>query len=147
VRAVVLDPLDFIARLCALIPPPRFHMLRYTLMRAQLREHGTPTEEAAAHLRLAELALRRARVEEADAHLQACVGQREHMGSDAFGYEFLRALVDLRLPEPRPVQLAALAQVRARHPTLEPLLPTWLSQLGVDARESRALGLERPVSP
>jgi hypothetical protein len=29
VHAVVLDPLDFIARLCALIPPPRFHMLRY----------------------------------------------------------------------------------------------------------------------
>jgi hypothetical protein len=29
VHVVVLDPLDFIARLCALIPPPRFHMLRY----------------------------------------------------------------------------------------------------------------------
>ena len=28
-HAVLLDPLDFIARLCALIPPPRFHMLRY----------------------------------------------------------------------------------------------------------------------
>jgi len=27
--AVLLDPLDLIARLCALIPPPRFHMLRY----------------------------------------------------------------------------------------------------------------------
>lgn len=27
--AVLLDPLDFIARLCALIPPPRFHMIRY----------------------------------------------------------------------------------------------------------------------
>ncbi|MFT5355068.1 MAG: hypothetical protein ACI9KE_002284 [Polyangiales bacterium] len=26
---VLLDPLDFISRLCALIPPPRFHMLRY----------------------------------------------------------------------------------------------------------------------
>jgi hypothetical protein len=25
----LLDPLDLIARLCALIPPPRFHMLRY----------------------------------------------------------------------------------------------------------------------
>jgi hypothetical protein len=25
----LLEPLDFIARLCALIPPPRFHMLRY----------------------------------------------------------------------------------------------------------------------
>jgi hypothetical protein len=29
VHAVLLHPLDFIARLCALIPPPRFHMLRY----------------------------------------------------------------------------------------------------------------------
>ncbi|MCA9528642.1 MAG: transposase, partial [Myxococcales bacterium] len=28
-HAVALDPLDFIARLCALMPPPRFHMLRY----------------------------------------------------------------------------------------------------------------------
>jgi len=28
-HAVLLSPLDFISRLCALIPPPRFHMLRY----------------------------------------------------------------------------------------------------------------------
>ena len=28
-HSVLLDPLDFISRLCALIPPPRFHMLRY----------------------------------------------------------------------------------------------------------------------
>jgi len=28
-HAVVLDPLDFLARLVALIPPPRLHMLRY----------------------------------------------------------------------------------------------------------------------
>jgi hypothetical protein len=28
-HAVILEPLDFIARLVALIPPPRFHMLRY----------------------------------------------------------------------------------------------------------------------
>ncbi|MDH3285819.1 MAG: transposase [Acidobacteriota bacterium] len=28
-HCVLLEPLDFISRLCALIPPPRFHMLRY----------------------------------------------------------------------------------------------------------------------
>jgi hypothetical protein len=28
-HAVVLDPLDFLARLAALVPPPRFHMTRY----------------------------------------------------------------------------------------------------------------------
>jgi hypothetical protein len=28
-HAVLLDPLDLLARLCALVPPPRFHMLRY----------------------------------------------------------------------------------------------------------------------
>jgi hypothetical protein len=28
-HSVLLDPLDFISRLCALIPPPCFHMLRY----------------------------------------------------------------------------------------------------------------------
>ncbi len=27
--AIVLDPLDLIARLCAAVPPPRFHLLRY----------------------------------------------------------------------------------------------------------------------
>src|SRR5262249_58037713 len=27
--AIVLEPLDFIARLCALVPSPRFHMLRF----------------------------------------------------------------------------------------------------------------------
>jgi hypothetical protein len=28
-HAVVMDPLSFIGRLCALIPPPRMHMLRF----------------------------------------------------------------------------------------------------------------------
>ena len=28
-HAVLLDPLDLIARLCTLVPPPRVHMLRY----------------------------------------------------------------------------------------------------------------------
>ena len=28
-HAVVLSPADFIARLCALVPPPRFHLMRY----------------------------------------------------------------------------------------------------------------------
>jgi hypothetical protein len=28
-QAIVLDPLDFIARLCALVPPPYFHMTRF----------------------------------------------------------------------------------------------------------------------
>ena len=28
-RAIVLDPMDFIARLCALVPPPYFHMVRF----------------------------------------------------------------------------------------------------------------------
>jgi len=35
-HAVLLDPQDSIARLCALIPPPRFHMLRYHGERASL---------------------------------------------------------------------------------------------------------------
>ena len=37
--AVVLSPDDFIARLCALVPPPRFHMTRY---------HGVLSSHAAA---------------------------------------------------------------------------------------------------
>ena len=35
----MLHPLDFISRLCALVPPPRFHMLRY---------HGVLSTHAAA---------------------------------------------------------------------------------------------------
>jgi hypothetical protein len=38
-HAVLLDPLDFIARLCALVPPPRFHMLRYVTDRRR-RDDG-----------------------------------------------------------------------------------------------------------
>lgn len=38
-HAVLLDPLDFIARLAALVPPPRFHLLRY---------HGVLAAHAAA---------------------------------------------------------------------------------------------------
>jgi hypothetical protein len=44
-HAVVLDPLDFIARLAALIPPPRFNMLRYhgvLAARAKLRSEVVP---------------------------------------------------------------------------------------------------------
>jgi hypothetical protein len=28
-RCVVLDPYDFLARVCAMVPPPRFHMVRF----------------------------------------------------------------------------------------------------------------------
>ncbi|MCP4387074.1 MAG: transposase [Gammaproteobacteria bacterium] len=47
-RAVVLSPLDFISRLCALIPPPYFHMLRYHGVlagRANLRADIVPGRE------------------------------------------------------------------------------------------------------
>jgi hypothetical protein len=42
-HAVLLDPLDFIARLAALVPPPRFHMLRY---------HGVLAAHAAARAKV-----------------------------------------------------------------------------------------------
>lgn len=38
-HTVVLDPLHFIARLCALMPPTRFHMLRY---HGVLAAHASP---------------------------------------------------------------------------------------------------------
>jgi hypothetical protein len=28
-RAIVLEPLDLVARLCAMVPPPRLHLVRY----------------------------------------------------------------------------------------------------------------------
>ena len=44
-RAFVFEPLDLIARLCAAIPPPRFHMLRYhgvLAAHSKLRDEVTP---------------------------------------------------------------------------------------------------------
>ena len=58
-HAVVLDPLDFIARLVALIPPPRFHMLRYhgvlaahAKARAEVVPEPEPVEARQLHLAL-----------------------------------------------------------------------------------------------
>jgi hypothetical protein len=36
-NAVVLSPQDFIARSCALVPPPRFHLMRYLGARSASR--------------------------------------------------------------------------------------------------------------
>jgi hypothetical protein len=52
-RAIVLDPLDFIARLCALVPPPYFHMVRFhgllapnCSLRGQVVPASAPTTNA-----------------------------------------------------------------------------------------------------
>jgi len=49
--ALVLEPMDLIARVCALIPPPRFHMVRYhgvLSSHAKVRAEVVPQREAAA---------------------------------------------------------------------------------------------------
>jgi Putative transposase len=49
-HAVVLSPADFIARLCALVPPPRFHLMRYLGVLAghsSLRAEVVPKKPAA----------------------------------------------------------------------------------------------------
>ena len=49
-HAVVLSPQDFIARLCALVPPPRFHLMRYLGVLAghsSLRAEVVPKKPAA----------------------------------------------------------------------------------------------------
>ena len=49
-HAVVLSPADFIARLCALVPPPRFHWMRYLGVLAghsSLRAEIVPKKPAA----------------------------------------------------------------------------------------------------
>ena len=49
-HAVVLSPEDFIARLCALVPPPRFHLMRYLGVLAghsSLRAEVVPNKPAA----------------------------------------------------------------------------------------------------
>ncbi|MCZ7680800.1 MAG: transposase [Sandaracinaceae bacterium] len=51
-HAVLLDPLDLIARLCALVPPPRFHLLRY---------HGVLAAHSAVRAQIVPGASRRAR--------------------------------------------------------------------------------------
>lgn len=48
-HAIVLQPLDLIARLCAMIPPPRFNMIRFHGVfapNAKLRAEVVPTTEA-----------------------------------------------------------------------------------------------------
>ncbi len=47
-RAILLGPLDLIARLCAMIPPPRFNMIRYhgvLAPNARLRSQVVPSHE------------------------------------------------------------------------------------------------------
>jgi hypothetical protein len=47
--AVILAPLDFLARLCALVPPPRFHLVRYAgtlAARAACRREVVPGRPA-----------------------------------------------------------------------------------------------------
>ena len=47
--AIVLQPLDLIARLCAMIPPPRFNMIRFHGVfapNAKLRSEVVPTKDA-----------------------------------------------------------------------------------------------------
>jgi hypothetical protein len=49
--ALVVEPMDLIARVCALIPPPRFHMVRYhgvLSSHAKVRAEVVPRREAAA---------------------------------------------------------------------------------------------------
>ena len=60
-RAVLFAPHDFLARLCALIPPPRFHMLRYhgvfaarASMRGEIVGIANPDDAAPAQLSLFE---------------------------------------------------------------------------------------------
>ena len=48
-RAIVLDPMGFIARLCAMIPPPRFNMIRFHGVfapNAKLRSEVVPKKDA-----------------------------------------------------------------------------------------------------
>ena len=58
-EAVLLDPMDFLSRLCALIPPPRFHLLRYydvlppnSTVRPDVTARPKPTPAAGEQLRI-----------------------------------------------------------------------------------------------
>jgi hypothetical protein len=48
--ALVLEPLDLCARVAALIPPPRFHMVRYHGVLSSHAKHPAPEDERGAYV-------------------------------------------------------------------------------------------------
>jgi tetratricopeptide (TPR) repeat protein len=105
----------------------------------QLADAGSH-EAAIARLRLAELAVRRDDPSDADALLRECAGQVTELGEEQLTYELLRAIVDLRLTPPQPLDRDALDRARQHHANVDLRVPAWLAQLGVSEFERRALG-------
>jgi uncharacterized protein HemY len=98
-------------------------------------------EAVIAQLRLAELAVRSGDAASANAVLEKCCPPHvAEIGEEQLTYELLRALVNLRLPEPRPVARDALNRARERYAAVDQRVPKWLEQLGVSAVEQSALG-------
>ncbi len=88
-------------------------------------------------LQWAELAVRRNYLEDADLRLRDIAMHGDH----SFTYEFLRALVDLRLGRLEPVQVERMQAARAASSfTLDQLAP-WFEQLGLTANERGRLAL------
>jgi tetratricopeptide (TPR) repeat protein len=96
-----------------------------------------PERVESIHLQLADLAVRRNLLEEADLQLRsvATLDPDEH----SFVYEFLRALVDLRLGR---LELAQIERVQAAPPRFTPdQLSEWFEELALTSSERRRLAL------
>jgi hypothetical protein len=99
-----------------------------------------PGMAAITAVRRAELALRAGEL--ADAALQLDLAERDldALGPERVSYALLRALVDLRLDQLGKPRLAELRALRDAYPDIDPALPGWLDELGVDADERVQLG-------
>jgi serine/threonine protein kinase/tetratricopeptide (TPR) repeat protein len=95
---------------------------------------------AVARIRLAEIAVRRGELEDADAQLRGVGMTRERLDGEQVAYELLRALVDLRQGHLQTDQVAELRRIREQHPAIE--LEGWLDELGLDAKERKSLDFE-----
>jgi tetratricopeptide (TPR) repeat protein/predicted Ser/Thr protein kinase len=88
---------------------------------------------APVHLLMAELAVRRHELDEADRQLRAVAAFDAPLGEHLFVYEVLRVLVDLRLGR------LESAQIRADSPFDEAALATWFDELEVTPNERARL--------
>jgi hypothetical protein len=94
-----------------------------------------PDTAALVHLKGAELAVRRHRLEQADLHLQAVAAFGLDLEGQTFTYQFLRALVDLRLDRFESPQFAK--------PAPSEQLSAWFEQLELTKSELERLALDK----
>jgi hypothetical protein len=91
-------------------------------------------------VQLAELAVRRHLLEEADLRLREVAALDVDLGHNSNTYELLRAIVDLRLGRLEPAQLDRLRRMHGLFSDEQ--LSAWFEQLELTRSERQQLGLD-----